>query len=80
MYFYYFLFLLDLIMNDGSTTNSKANCDGPEVKGGDPHILIVYACCPNLTGTTVVMSITCIKRLKFSKIWKNECFYVNKCQ
>ena len=48
------MYILDagplLVMNDGSTTVGKPSCDGPEVKGGDPHVLIVYAASPNLAG------------------------------
>jgi len=32
------------------SASGKASADGPEVKGAEPHILMVYACSPDLKG------------------------------
>ena len=33
-----------------TSASGKAGADGPEVKGAEPHILMVYACSPDLQG------------------------------
>jgi len=33
-----------------SSSSSKSNSDGPEIKGGEPQLLIVYAASPELKG------------------------------
>jgi len=46
------LYLLDVssrLVHNDSQSSGKAGSDGPEVKGGDPHILMVYAASPDLT-------------------------------
>jgi hypothetical protein len=42
---------VNLNSSTSSTSSAKSNSDGPEIKGGDPHLLIVYAASPELKGT-----------------------------
>ncbi len=49
------LYILDaspmLVSHTAQPTSAGGKAaDGPEVKGAEPHILMVYACCPDLQG------------------------------